>query len=131
MKAFESDFTSFDLTIKSIFDFDITVVIKECNQLFGNHLFSAHLLDILHLSGKLQLNRHDFELATDNPDLIHEQHLNDYAIQLLEANPMSLSMCQTASEYLLKCRTLDTKGTTTYFFYYQFTYIYFHGTKSQ
>jgi hypothetical protein len=128
LKTFENDLTEFDLTIKSIFDFDISIVIKQCVQLFSNNLFSAHLLDILYLSGKLQLNKYDqFQMDSqyndaaggksdqndqlvENADLLHEQHLMEYGIQLLESYPISLSMYQTAFDYFIACRNLNTKG---------------------
>jgi hypothetical protein len=124
MSRFENDFEEFDAIIHSIFDFDVDVVIKDCVSLFGNNLFSAHLLDILYLSGKLQLNKYDmasgnagFTLSSmnschGNSSFVHEQHLIEYSTQLLTACAASesLSLYRTAFDYLVKCRNLEVRG---------------------
>jgi hypothetical protein len=122
MSRFENDFEEFDAIIHSIFDFDVDVVIKDCVSLFSNNLFSAHLLDILYLSGKLQLNKYDmanggssaFSLNSmnschGNSSFVHEQHLIEYSTQLLTACAASesLSLYQTAFDYLIKCKNLE------------------------
>lgn len=45
-----------------------------------------------------------------NADLLYEQHLVEYGIQLVESYPISLSMYQTAFDYFIKCTNLETKG---------------------
>lgn len=120
MKQFEDYLDEFDAIIHNIFDFDVEAVIKDCVHLFSNNLFSAHLLDILYLNGKLQLNKQEFSNGlnsvslnnNENKNLMHESHLSKYAVQLLSAcsGASSLSLYQTAFDYLLKCRNLDTKG---------------------
>ena len=63
MSRFEDELEEFDAIIYKIFDFDVDVVVKDCVQLFSNNLFSAHLLDILFLNGKLQLNKQEFTIS--------------------------------------------------------------------
>lgn len=127
---FENDLDEFDSIIYNIFDFDVESVISECSNLFSNNLFTAHLLDILYLNGKLQLNKQEFSStvgvtssfsndndviplngAHQNADIVHEEHLVSYAGQLimstrLSASP-SLSVYETAFDYLLKCVNLE------------------------
>lgn len=57
MKQFENELDQFDTIIHNIFDFDVESVIRDCVEIFGNNMFSAHLMDILYLNGKLQLNK--------------------------------------------------------------------------
>ena len=111
--------TEFDVIIHNIFDFDVEVVIKDCVQLFSNNLFSAHLLDILYLNGKLQLNKQDFGFngssknfgidSTENASLMHQQNLIDYGLQLTSSGwtSSSISMYQTAFDYWIKCKSFD------------------------
>lgn len=117
LKAFEDGLDVFDLTIKSIFDFDIEIVIRECAQLFGNHLFTAHLLQLLYLSGKLEFNKTDNSLSmgasssnSNSLDLMHELHLSEYARELVESDTSSLSLFQMACDYLLACKTIEPRG---------------------
>ena len=108
LKAFEGDLDAFDLTIKSIFDFEIEIVIRECVQLFGNHLFTSHLLELLYLSGKLEFNKKpSFD---EQQEFMHERHVNEYAQELLECDASSLSLFQIACDYLLTCKSIDPKG---------------------
>lgn len=44
-------------------------------------------------------------------DLIHEHHLNEYARELIESDLTSLSLFQTACEYLLVCKTIEPRGS--------------------
>ena len=134
MKQFEQELEEFDIIIHNIFDFDVENVIKDCVELFSNNLFSSHLMDILYLNGKLQLNKQELSLtvgvsssssysasgglnkrgmtnsnqlnASENAILLHAEHLEAYATQLLAAFwPVgSLSMYQIGFDYLLKCR---------------------------
>ncbi len=127
MKQFEEELEEFDIIIHNIFDFDVENVIKDCVELFSNNLFSSHLMDILFLNGKLQLNKQELSLtvgvstnsnninkrgmanssnASENASLLHDEHLEAYATQLLSAFwPVgSLSMYQIGFDYLLKCR---------------------------
>ena len=124
MNQFENEFEEFDAIIHSIFDFEVGVVIKDCVDLFSNNMFSAHLLDILYLSGKLQLNKYDMAISSsmafgnlnnnnnENSNFIHEQHLIEYSTQLLSAclSTNSLSLYQTAFDYLIKCKNIEVKG---------------------
>lgn len=130
MRQFEQELEEFDIIIHNIFDFDVENVIKDCVELFSNNLFSAHLMDILYLNGKLQLNKQELSLtvgvsttlnnkrgnsnisATENASLLHDQHLEAYANQLLAAFwPVnSLSLYQIGFDYLTKCR-LDKNGS--------------------
>jgi hypothetical protein len=128
MTQFEGELEEFDAIIYKIFDFDVDVVVKDCVQLFSNNLFSAHILDILYLNGKLQLNKQEFTISAggnpnsmknnnglthvENANLIHEQNLIDYSLQLLNSScsTESLSMYQTAFDYLIKCNNTDTNG---------------------
>ena len=144
MSKFEGELDQFDAIIYKIFDFDVDVVVKDCVELFSNNLFSAHLLDILFLNGKLQLNKHEFTISAggnnlssnsknsnglENASLIHEQNLIDYSIQLLNSSwsTESLSMYQTAFDYLIKCRNTDlTNGMElieTYLEKFPLTYV--------
>ena len=116
MKRFEGELTEFDAIIHNIFDFDVENVIKDCVLLFSNNLFSAHLLDILYLNGKLQLNKHDLALqpgsslkmdgAENNASMIHQQNLIEYGLQLVSSGSLtsSLSLYQTGFDYLIRCR---------------------------
>jgi len=119
MKRFEDELTEFDAIIHNIFDFDVENVIKDCAQLFSNNLFSAHLLDILYLNGKLQLNKHDsaFQVKNDdgeNASMIHQQNLIEYGLQLISSgsSTSSLSLYQTGFDYWIRCKKLNenTKG---------------------
>ena len=117
MKRFEDELTEFDAIIHNIFDFDVENVIKDCVQLFSNNLFSAHLLDILYLNGKLQLNKHDAAysqggvVAKNDGDasMIHHQNLIEYGVQLVSSGWSSscLSLYQTAFDYWIRCRKLN------------------------
>ena len=135
MKQFEQELEEFDIIIHNIFDFDVENVIKDCVELFSNNLFSSHLMDILFLNGKLQLNKQELSLtvgvsssssafnkragiinsnqlnASENAILLHAEHLEAYATQLLSAfwPTSSLSMYQIGFDYLLKCR-LESNG---------------------
>lgn len=107
LKAFETEFYEFDSIIMKIFQFDVEVIENECVNLLSNNFFSAHFLDILHLNGKLQLKK-EIDFGSDENRLpVHEQHLIDYALQLLSAawSPSLLSLNQTAFDYLFKCQT--------------------------
>lgn len=134
MRMFEDNLDEFDSIIYNIFDFDVESVISECTNLFSNNLFTAHLLDILYLNGKLQLNKQEFSStvgvmsggfgngtgdndviplggSNQNADIVHEEHLVNYASQLimstrLSASP-SLSIYETAFDYLLNCVNLE------------------------
>lgn len=116
MNQFKDELTDFDVIIHRIFDFDVDEVIQKCVELFSNNLLSAHLLDILYLNGKLQLNKHEMTDQTmnniDNSILMHEKHLTKYALQLLSAawSTSSLSLNQTAFDYLIKCTNIDNSG---------------------
>ena len=137
MKQFVQELEEFDIIIHNIFDFDVENVIKDCVELFSNNLFSCHLMDILFLNGKLQLNKQELSLtvgvssvpssssfnkrsgiinsnqlnASENAILLHAEHLEAYATQLLSAfwPNSSLSMYQIGFDYLLKCR-LENNG---------------------
>lgn len=127
MKKFENEFIELDAIIHNIIDFDVGSVIKQSVELFANNLFSAHLLDILFLSGKLQLSKYELAASSSNsfemvsystgaslrPDdsMIHQQHLIEYATQILSACSLSssLSMYETAFDYLIKCKQ-ENKG---------------------
>lgn len=131
MRQFEQELEEFDLIIHNIFDFDVDNVIKDCVDLFANNLFSAHLMDILFLNGKLQINKQELSLtvgvssgagslsnkrpgnmsASENATLMHDEHLEAYATQLLAAFwPVgSLSMYQIGFDYLSKIRS-DATG---------------------
>ena len=134
MRIFEDELDEFDSIIYNIFDFDVESVIKDCADLFSNTLFTAHLLDILYLNGKLQLNKQEFSStvgvmpsfnnddiiqlngAHQNADIVHEEHLVSYSTQLIMATRLSaspsLSMYETSFDYLLKCVNLERqKGT--------------------
>jgi hypothetical protein len=125
MKQFENDLDEFDTIIHNIFDFDVESVIKDCVELFSNNLFSAHLMDILYLNGKLQLNKQELSMSvglesngmsrsvgnsnqhgSENANQLHEEHLSAYAAQLIDAfgDASSLSLHQIAFDYLLKCK---------------------------
>jgi len=122
MKQFEHELNQFDTIIHNIFDFDVESVIKDCVELFANNMFSAHLMDILYLNGKLQLNKKELSMAvgvesmngggsstvngTENASILHEEHLSAYATQLLEAYGWSspISIYQISFDYLLKCQ---------------------------
>ena len=106
----------FDEIIYRIFDFEIKQVVEKCEELFENNLFSAHLLNILHLNGKLRLNKQDLttvtsERMTDTTEMsltrTHELNLSEYGQQLLKFawSSSSLSLYQTAFDYLVKCKT--------------------------
>ena len=124
MNVFQNELDQFDAIIHSIFDFDVDVVINECVELLKNNLFSSHLLDILYLNGKLQLNKYELgassssnafntpNFTSENSHVIHEYHIMEYATQLLNASSTSnsLSLYQTAFDYLLKCKNLEVKG---------------------
>ena len=83
-----------DKIIYNIFEFDIHEVIKDSSKLLNNQLFSAHLLDILYLNGKLQLNN-DRESANE----LYEQNLSDYGKSLFDYKDLWLIGC----DYLLQC----------------------------
>ena len=126
---FENDLDEFDSIIYNIFDFDVESVINDCTSLFSNNLFTAHLLDILYLNGKLQLNKQEFSStvgvmssfnnddvvplngAHQNADIVHEEHLVNYATQLIMSTRLSasasLSIYETSFDYLLKCVNLE------------------------
>ncbi|CAF0837173.1 unnamed protein product [Brachionus calyciflorus] len=114
MKVFENELDEFDAIILKIFDFDVDVIVNDCVRLFSNNFFSAHLLDILFLNGKLQMNKNDLTMfkSDKNSIAIHEEHLIEYAVQILSAawSNSSLSLNQTAFDYLLKCSNLDRTG---------------------
>jgi hypothetical protein len=106
----------FDEIIYRIFDFEIKQVVEKCEELFENNLFSAHLLNILYLNGKLQLNKHDLlTAAMEHPsettemslNRTHELNLSEYGQQLLKfaCSSSSLSLYETAFDYLVKCKT--------------------------
>ncbi len=89
------DLALLDRIIYNIFEFDIHEVIKDSSCLIKNQLFSAHLLDILYLNGKLQLNN-DRESANE----LYEQNISDYGTSLL-ANP---DLWLIGCDYLLQCQ---------------------------
>ncbi|RNA06283.1 nuclear pore complex Nup85 [Brachionus plicatilis] len=114
IREFEEDLDEFDGIIIKIFNFDVDVVTNDCVTLFSNNFFSAHFLDILFLNGKLQLkNEMDFtsSFRAESSIPVHEQHMTEYAIQLLSAawSPSLLSLHQTAFDYLIKCK-MDQSG---------------------
>lgn len=95
VSKFEGELDRFDKVIFKIFYYEVDVIFKDCVDLFpNNNLFSAHLLDILFLNGRLQDNE------------IMEQHLIDYSIKLLNSSwaTESLSMYQIAFDYLIHCK---------------------------
>lgn len=122
IKQFENDLNQFDSIIHNIFDFDVESVIKDCVDIFGNNMFSAHLMDILYLNGKLQLNKKELSMTvgvesshmgigssshgSENATILHEEHLSAYAKQLLNAFgwSSSISIYQISFDYLYKCR---------------------------
>jgi hypothetical protein len=114
MRNFDQ-FDQFDEIIYLIFDFEIKQVVEKCEKLFENNLFSAHLLNILYLNGKLQLNKHEMTtVASEHPSEMaemsltrtHELNLSEYGQQLLKFawSSCSLSLYQTAFDYLVKCK---------------------------
>lgn len=119
MKQFENELDQFDTIIHNIFDFDVESVCKDCVELFSNNMFSAHLMDILYLNGKLQLNKKELSMTVGvesrstfsggesrDAKVLHEEHLSAYAGQLLEAFGWSsaISVYQISFDYLLKCQ---------------------------
>lgn len=122
MREFEDELDQFDTIIHNIFDFDVESVISDCVEIFGNHMFSAHLMDILFLNGKLQLNKKELSMTlgvesknhmgvgssghgSENATILHEEHLSDYATQLLGAFgwSSSISIYNISFDYLKKC----------------------------
>ena len=119
-KQFKDELDQFDVVIHNIFDFDVESVIRDCVQLFSNNMFSAHLMDILFLNGKLQLNKKELSMSvgvesntmgssvhgTENAIILHEDHLATYATQLLDAFGWEspISIYQISFDYLLKCK---------------------------
>ena len=89
------ELTLLDKIIYNIFEFDIHEVITDSSTLLKNQFFSAHLLDILYLNGKLQLNN-DRESANE----LYEQNLSDYGTSLLASPELWLIGC----DYLLQCQ---------------------------
>lgn len=128
MKQFENELDEFDTIIHNIFDFDVESVIKDCVEMNPmNIVFSAHLMDILYLNGKLQLNKKELSMTvgvesnshmagssghgSENKTILHEEHLSAYATQLLKAFGWSspISIYQISFDYLMKCR-IDKYG---------------------
>lgn len=90
-------------------------MVRESVQLLGNHLFTSHLLQLLNLSGKLEFNKNENSgagvLSSGYLDLMHEHHLNEYGCELLESDQVgSVSLVQTACDYLLMCKSLEPRG---------------------
>lgn len=139
MNVFENELEEFDLIIHNIFDFDVESVIKDCARLFSNNLFTAHLLDILNLNGKLQLNKQELlstvgisSMPTSESDerakapMMHEEHLIEYASQLISSfwsSASTLSTLETGFDYLLKCGRLGIALIEAYMDKIQLTYM--------
>lgn len=121
MREFEDDLNVFDLTIKSIFDFEIEIVIRECEQLFGNHLFTSHLLQLLYLSGKLEFRKteNNSPMNENYLNFLHEHHLNEYGRELLDSNISSLSLFEIATDYLLTVKNVEPNGMQVIEWYMQ------------
>jgi hypothetical protein len=106
MRQYEETLTDFDTIIHNIFDFDVETVVNDCVSIFSNHFFTAHLLDILYMNGKLQLNKPPVsqmsnEMITTNASQIYQQHLYCYCEELFQASTSTFSLFETAIDYLL------------------------------
>lgn len=74
-------------------------MVNDSSEYFKNNIFSSHLLDILFLNGKLQLNN-ESKYADYNPIQLYEQHLADYATSLLGYK----HLWTIGFDYLLECQ---------------------------
>jgi hypothetical protein len=97
ISQYADDLNVLDNIIFNIFDFDVENVVKECGELFSNNLLSSHLLDVLYLNGKLQMNKESIQ--REDILKVYERNLSEYGKSLLPYPDLWLNGC----EYLLKC----------------------------